>query len=164
MKTKSFLSLLALLFFATSFTAIAQDSAFSGSWQLDKEKTVLADDQLFLSKMDIKLKNDTLFTTRVYENSYGEQYPFEEKLSLDGKECKIVIYDMPRTSKASKSVNDGAIIIESVTTFYGNNGEEDLDAKETWKVSADSKILSLDFTNKMSGNETTGKNFYTKIK
>jgi hypothetical protein len=164
MKTKSILSGLSLLFLLPAFTIYAQKAEFSGEWKLNKEKTVLADNQLFLSGITIQLKSDSLLTTRVYENGNGEEYPFDENISLDGKDCKIVIFDMPRTSKATRSDTDGSITIESATTFNGNNGMEDMTAKETWKVENEGKILSVEFSNKMSGNETTGKYYYDKVK
>ena len=36
-------------------------------------------------------------------------------------------------------------------------------AKEIWKVDKTGKMLAVDFTNKMSGYETTGTNYYNKI-
>ena len=164
MKTKATLGLLFILFFISSISVQAQNTDVSGEWKLNREKTNLADAQLFLSKITLQVKGDSLLTTRVYENGNGEQYPFEENLSLDGKECKIVIYEMPRTSKASRSNNDGSILIESKTTFYGNNGEDNLLTKETWKVDNDSKMLIVDFTTKMSAGEVTGKSYYDKAK
>jgi hypothetical protein len=164
MKTKTFLTILSLLVFLPSFTASAQKPDFSGEWKLDKEKTILAENQLFLSGITIQLKTDSMLTTRVYENGNGEEYPFQENLSLDGKDCKIVIFEMPRTSMATRSDADGSIAISSATTFTGNNGEEDMTAIESWKIDPTGQILTLEFTNKMSGTETTGKNFYTKVK
>jgi hypothetical protein len=163
MKSKSFILLGIILVFVTSFSAYSQKADFSGVWKLNKEKTVLADNQLFLSGITIQVKNDSLLTSRVYENSAGEEYPFDENLSFDGKECKFTIYDMPRTSKASKVIADGSIIIESMTIFTGQNGEDTLAAKETWKVDGAGKILTMDFKNKMSGNEFTGTNIYDKV-
>ena len=164
MKTKSIFGLFSILFFIASFSAQAQKNALTGEWKLNREKTVLADNQLFLSNVTIQVKDDSLLTTRVYENGNGEQYPFEENLTLDGKECKMVIYEMPRTSKASRVASDGSILIESKTTFSGSNGQEDLLAKETWKVDNESKMLLIDFTNKMSAGEVTGKSYYNKVK
>ena len=164
MKTKSILIAFTLLFFLSSLTIYAQKADFSGEWKLNKEKTVLADNQLFLSGITIQIKKDSLLTTRVYENGNGEEYPFEENISLDGKDCKIVIFDMPRTSKATRSDTDGSIMIASTTTFSGNNGQEDMIAKETWKIDKEGKTLTLEFTNKMSGNETTGTYYYNKVK
>ncbi len=164
MKTSTILIFLILLNITSFLSAFGQKPGFAGEWTLDKEKTVLANNQLFLSKVSINLKSDSLLTTRVYENANGEEYGFVENLSLDGKESKIVIYEMPRTSKASWSDTDGSLIIESITTFTGNNGEENLTAKETWKVDNDGKTLIIDFTNKISGTESAGKNYYNKVK
>jgi len=164
MKTKAILLYLFLFTITFSFSAFGQQSNFSGEWKLNKEKTILADNQLFLSKVSINLKSDSLLTIRVYENANGEGYPFEEKLSLDGKESKIVIYNMPRTTRASRSNTDGSIIIESTTTFQGNNGEDNLISKETWKVDSEGKTLTIGFTNKMSGGEIVGINYYIKVK
>lgn len=164
MKTKSTTGILFILFFISSFSLRAQNNGLTGEWKLNREKTILADAQLFLSKITIQVKGDSLLTTRVYENGNGEEYPFEENLTLDGKDSKIVIYDMPRTSKASRVNADGSIIIESKTTFTGSNGEDNLLAKETWKVDNESKMLVVDFTNKMSAGEFTGKNYYNKVR
>jgi hypothetical protein len=164
MQTKTTFLFLILLNIIFSISASAQRANFSGEWKLNKEKTVLADNQLFLSKITILLKSDSLLTTRVYENANGEEYPFEEKLSLDGKESKIVIYDMPRKTKASRSNTDGSIIIESTTTFSGNNGEDNLIAKESFKIDNESQTLIMGFTNKMSGGEIVGINYYNKVK
>mgnify|MGYP001791529506 CR=1 FL=1 len=159
---KLIFSFIILLIFIPSFSAYSQKADFSGEWKLNKEKTVLADNQLFLSKITILIKGDSLLTTRVYENGNGEEYSFVENMGLDGKECKITIYEMPRTSKATRVIADGTITIESQTTFTGQNGEDNLIAKETWKVDNEANTLTIDFTNKMSGGETTGKNYYNK--
>ena len=164
MKTKKNFIALSMLFFLTGLTIYAQKSDFSGEWKLNKEKSVLADNQLFLSSITIQLRSDSLLTTRVYENGNGEQYPFQENISLDGKDCKIVIFDMPRTSTATVSNADKSIMIASTTTINGDNGPVDMNAKETWKVDSEGKMLTLDFTNKMSENETIGKYYYDKVK
>lgn len=152
-----------LLIILCSIPAQAQNSPMSGNWKLDKVKTAIADNNLFLSRITVQLKKDSILTTRVYENANGEEYPFVENLTLDGKDCKITIYDMPRTSKASRA-SDGGILIESKTTFYGNNGEEDMIAKEAWKVDKEGKVLSIDSTNSIAGNESKGISYYNKVK
>jgi hypothetical protein len=37
-------------------------------------------------------------------------------------------------------------------------------AKETFKVDNEGKTMTLEFTNKMSGNEITGTYYYNKVK
>jgi hypothetical protein len=162
MNTKGFIGLVVLLI--TAILAFAGDkmSNFSGDWKLDREKTNLGNAQLFMSKISIKLKNDSLFTVRTYENGNGEQYPFDEKLTLDGKEYKMTIYDMPRKAKAYWSENDQSLVIETTTTFYGNSGEENVVAKEIWKADENGTLLTGDFTIKTSQGESKGTYYFKK--
>ncbi len=162
MKTKPTFILFVAALLITSINCYAQKPDFAGEWKLNREKTDLADNQLFLSKVSIQIKGDSLFTTRVYENGMGEEYPFDENITLDGKDCKITIYDMPRTSKASISDTDGSINVESKTTFYGDSGEQDMIAKEVWKIDPETKMLTIEFSNTIADNETKGINYYTK--
>jgi hypothetical protein len=164
MKIKETLALIILLFILPSFSLLAQKNGFSGEWKLNTEKTVLADNQLFLSGLKILHRNDSILVTRTYQNGNGDEYPFDENLSLDGKESKITIYDMPRTSKATKSPANGSLIIESTTTFSGQNGEENLVTKESWNVDSEGKVLTIGYTNKMSSGEVSGTNYYNKVK
>ena len=164
MKTKTILSILFLFILLPALTTFAQKADFSGEWIMNKEKTVLADNQLFLSAITIQHKSDSLLTNRTYTNGNGDEFPFDENLKLDGKECKIVIFEMPRTSKAAFSDTDGTITIESTTTFNGNNGQEDMIANEAWNLDNEGQILTLKFVNKMSGNEFTGTYYYNKVK
>jgi hypothetical protein len=164
MKSKSTLTLISLLLFLTSICAFSQKTDFSGEWKINKEKSLLGDSQLFLSRIKIQLKADSLLTTRVYENMNGEEYPFDENLSFEGKEGKIVIFEMPRKSTVTRSDNNTTILINSATTFNGSNGQEDMIAKETWKVQNEGQVLALEFSNTMSGNETKGTYFYDKVK
>ena len=164
MKTKTVLIALSLLIFLPALTIYAQKADFSGEWKLDKGKTVLADNNLFLSGITLQLKSDSLLTTRVYENGNGEQYPFDEPLSLDGKECKIFIYDMPRTTKVSRPDGDKSLMFESSTIFQGNNGADTLSAKETFRIDNEGKVLTMNFTNKSSAGEVVGTNYYNKEK
>ncbi len=163
MKKQTIFTTILFLLLVSIFNASAQKADITGEWKINREKSVIADNQLLLSKITIQLKSDSIITTRVYENGDGQEYPFDEKISLDGKDNKIVIYDMPRTSTATHSDSDGSILIASTTTFNGNNGMEDMVARETWKLDNEGKFLTLEFTNKMSGNETTGSYFYDKV-
>jgi hypothetical protein len=161
MKTRSILLYL-LLFLATANTSVsAQGNDFNGEWKLNTEKTRLPGDQLYLLKVIVKIEGNNMLMTRTYSDPNGQEYPFEENLTLDGKESKITIYDMPRASKAVKNA-DGTITIESVTTFYANGGEESLTAKEVWKVDKDTLIIET--LNKMMGNELNSASYFNKVK
>lgn len=138
----------------------AQLSNFNGTWKINKEKSNVPADQLYLSQISIMIKGDSLITTRTYTDPNYQEYPFAENLTLDGKEAKISIYDMPRVSKATK--NGESIVINSKTTFYGNGGEDNLTAAETWKAKGDS--LSIDQVIQVSGQEFKGVFVYDKVK
>ena len=163
MKTIASTSSLIVLFIIMTLSGTAQNS-FQGEWKLNREKTQVGGAQLFMSKITVRISNDSLFTTRTYETSNMEEYPFTENLGLNGKESKIVIYDMPRRTKASRQDSDDSIQIESVTTFTGNYGEDNLITKESWKVNAEGNMLTISYSNKMSNGETSGVSYYTKVK
>jgi hypothetical protein len=162
MKTITFYFFLITSFIAPSLVA-GQKADFSGEWTLDKEKTVLSNSQILLTKISITIRKDSLLTVRVYESENGEEYPFNENLTLDGKECNIVIYNMPRKSKAYWSDKDESLIFESVITYTGNSGTDDFSLKETWKLDKEGKILIIDFTNRSSGGESSGTCYYKKV-
>lgn len=158
MKTKSLL--LPLFVFLISISAFSQNTSLNGIWKIDRQKSVIPYDQLFLSKINISIKGDSLYTTRVYEDPNGQEYPFDENLLLNGTESNIMIYEMPRVSKAQKG-NEDSVVIESRTTFNANGSEESLVAKEILKITPEG-ILSLDFTNQIAGQEFKGTFFYNK--
>jgi hypothetical protein len=164
MKNRITLILTSFLFLVSIITVSGQSSSFTGEWKLNREKSNIQDNQLILTKIKMQLKSDSLLTTRTYENQNGEEYPFIENLTIDGKDCKITIYDMPRASKAILSKGDGTIQIESTTTFYANGGEENLVAKETWKVEDGGKSLSFTFTNTMSAGSASGTHYFDRVK
>ena len=164
MNKKSTFGLLLVLLFITSLAVQAQNTGLTGEWKLDRGKTVIGENQLILAKVTLKMKGDSLMTSRTYEDPNGTEYPFDENLTLDGKEGKITIYEMPRTSKATRSATDGSITIESTTTFYNNGAEDNLKAKEVWKLDSEGKILTVEFTNKMAAGEVAGTSYYTKVK
>lgn len=163
MKTKTFVFFSILLFFLSSLTAVGQSNSFSGEWKFNREMSTASSNQLILAKITVLQKSDSILTTRVYENDNGEQYPFKENLPLNGKECKIVIFDMPRISSASLS-SGGSLNFESTTTFYGNSGSDNLKTKETWSIQNAGKSLKIDFTTTYSGGSATGVQYFDRIK
>ena len=100
MNTKKCFSLVVVLFIVASAFAGNNKNSYSGVWKLNKEKTPPANSRLFLSQISFTLKGDSLLTVRTYENENGETYPFDEKLTMDGKEHKIEVYNFPRKAKA----------------------------------------------------------------
>jgi hypothetical protein len=164
MRKKNNLTFVILLILVNSLPLPGQSLPFSGEWKLNREKTIPQFSQVILTQIKVQLKNDSLLTIRTYEAGNGDEYPFEENLSLNGKECRIIVYDMPRTSKATLSRQDGSINIESVTTFYGDNGEDNNKTNETWKSQDGGKTLSIFFTTSTSAGSLSGTQYFNRIK
>jgi hypothetical protein len=152
-------NLIASVSFLLVVAPLSGQTAFNGEWKIDTNKSAVPTDQLYLSKINIQVKADSILTTRVYQSPDGQEFPFQENMSLNGKETKLTIYDMPRVTKAQKG-EGGSILIDSKTTFYGNGGEDNLTAQETWKV--DGNTLVLNMVNQMSGQEYKGTFYYNK--
>lgn len=164
METKNFKLIFTLLLVITTFSLQAEEPGFTGEWNLNKGKTVLQGSQLFLSKLTIEVRGDSLFTNRTYENADGQEYPFVENLSLDGKESNIVIYNMPRTTKATRSDADGTLILDSNTTFNRDGQDVVMNSKETWKLDPGAKLLTISVTTKMAGSEFPGTLYLDRVK
>jgi hypothetical protein len=164
MKRRTSIGIGILMALCLSINAAGQGSSFSGEWKINREKSAYDPNQLFMSKITVALRGDSLLTIRTYSSPDGQEYPFTENLSLDGKECKIVIYEMPRTSKAVISPEKDSINVASVTTFNGNNGEQNLDVRETWKLENKDDILTISFTNTIAGSTSSGKHFFDRVK
>jgi len=156
MKRKTLFVLLMAFAITTSLTVSAQKSDFNGTWKLDRTKSTLVEYTPILTRIDIKINGDSLLTERYYDTGDGQEYPFIENVTLDGKEYSITIYEMPRKTKALWSEPDGSVIIESITTFMGDMGSQDFISKESWKVDKTNNTVTISFTNKMGENGSSG--------
>jgi hypothetical protein len=155
MKTKFFILLTFVAFFST-IQLVAQKADFNGTWKLDRTKSTLVEYTPILIRIDIKIHGDSLLTERYYDTGDGQEYPFIENVTLDGKEYGITIYDMPRKTKASWSDQEGSLIFESTTTFSGDNGTADFLTRESWKVDKTTNIFTISYKNKMGTTESEG--------
>jgi hypothetical protein len=147
---------------ASSYQVSGQKADFNGIWKLDMTKSTVAQYTPILLRIHVKINGDTLLTERFYDTGDDQEYPFTENLTIDGKEYNIIIYDMPRKSKASWSDQDGSVLVESTTTFNGDSGSEDFISKEVWKADAANKTLTISFKNSMAGNDADGVFIFNK--
>lgn len=161
MKKITIISLLTVLTVCFSIETFAQKSDFNGKWKLDYGKSILPEYTPVLTRINITINGDSLLTERFYDTGDGQIYPFTENLTLDNKEFRITIYDMPRKSKANWSAEDNAVMVESATTVGGYSGSQDFISKETWKVDSKNKTLTISFKNSIEGNEVNGMFLFT---
>lgn len=146
----------------SSFNLSAQKQDFNGTWKIDRAKSNLSEYYPTMITLTVQVKDNSLSTERIYDTGDGQEYPFTENLTLDGKEYKIVIYEMPRKTKATWSDQDGTIKLGSITTFSGSGGSADFISDETWKVDKTAKTLTISFVNKNDQGEITGAFIYNK--
>jgi len=153
-----------LSLFLLSITSFASsgNANYSGEWKLDKEKSDLSDSPLYLSKIKITQEENSLQTTRTYMNQNGEQYPFDEVITVDGEEREIMIYEMKRRTSARWSEDGKSLLIKSITKYYGDSGEEEFSIKETVSLNDEGTILSIAYTTNSVYGENTGTYFYSK--
>lgn len=141
---------------AVTVSATGQKTDFQGTWKLDRTKSTLPANLPTLIGITVKISGDSLLTERVYDSMDGQEYPFSENLTLDGKELRFTIYDMPRKTKAVLADQDATLNLESTTTFNGPDGAADFLSKESWKVDKATNTLSINYVNSISGNEEKG--------
>ncbi len=147
----------------SSFIASAQKGDFNGTWRLDPAKSTLAEYTPILTRIDIRIIGDSLLTERYYDTGDGQQYPFTENLTLEGKEHSITIYEMPRKTKAVWSESDGTLVVESVTTFMGDMGTQDFVSRESWKADKTKNSFTISYKNKMGSAESEGALVLNKV-
>ena len=155
-----FIPLMVLTFIFT-ISASAQKSDFSGTWKIDRTKSVLPEYTPILTKITVNLKTDSLVTKRFYDVGDGQEYPFDEKLPLNGTNVSITIYDMPRKANVTWSDKDNTVNLTSTITYYDSGSPVDFNSKETWKVDQ-ANTLTISFVNKSSQGESAGQFFFTK--
>ena len=144
-----------------TISANAQKSDFSGTWKIDRTKSVLPEYTPILTKITVNLKTDSLVTKRFYDVGDGQEYPFDEKLPLNGTNVSITIYDMPRKANVTWSDKDNTVNLTSTITYYDSGSPVDFNSKETWKVDQ-ANTLTISFVNKSSQGESAGQFFFTK--
>ena len=151
--------LLVLIF---SDSAAGQKADFTGTWKLDMTKVPVTGNFPVLTRINIIIKEDSLLTERFYNTGDGQEYPFTEKLTLDGNEHMITIYEMPRKSIASWKEKDVILVLQSTTTANGSNGPVDFKSTETWTVDNVNNILTISFRNTSYEGELTGAFIFNK--
>lgn len=156
MKKTRLIFLLIIVAFISSIQLTAQTADFNGTWKIDRAKSTLAEYTPVLTRIDIKIAGDSLLTERYYDTGNGQEYPFTENLTLDGKEYGITIYEMPRKTKASWSEQDGSLTVESTVTITGDSGTADFISKENWKIDKANNIFTISWKNQIAENSSEG--------
>jgi hypothetical protein len=158
--TSTVLFVLLVLIFSDS--AAGQKADFTGTWKLDNTQIPVTGNFPVLTRINVIIKEDSLLTERFYNTGDGQEYPFKEDLTLDGKEHMITVYEMPRKSIATWKEKDVILVLQSTTTANGSNGPVDFKSIETWTVDNVNNILTISFRNTSYEGELAGTFIFNK--
>jgi len=76
-----------LVFSLISFSSTAKVTDFSGTWNLNKDKSTL-NEQFSLAPSQLVLSQDKeIIAVERHSNFQGQEYTITDKFTLDGKEC-----------------------------------------------------------------------------
>jgi hypothetical protein len=139
---------------------------FSGTWTMNAEKSATGEDapRRVAAKMTVVQKGDSLSVERTFRRNTGEETSSIEKLMMDGKECVSTIMDRPRTSTATWSEDGKNLTIASKSVFERDGNKIEMSSTETWKLSEDGKILTVDVASTSPRGDRKGAFVYDKAK
>lgn len=137
------------LVFAASegFPQAAGKPDFSGTWNINKEKSNLGESggRFTPAKLVVKQAGDSMSIDRIFKVEYEDDRVFNEKLTLDGKECASVIMEtIPRTSTANWSADGNSLTIASTVVFERDGNKFEWKTVEIWTLKEGA--LNLDNT------------------
>jgi hypothetical protein len=135
------ISILVLCFAVRAFAGVKPD--FSGDWVLTPAKSVLDENgTAFLPvKLAIVQNDSSLSVVKSMQRENEDDFTFEDKMTLDGRECKSEFMNSPRTITAAWSEKGDTLRILMKISFQGGEASG-MTLKEAWSLGAD-KSLSI---------------------
>lgn len=118
---------------------------FSGAWQFNEGKSTLdpMGAQFIQSKMTVTQAENELTVAKTVQGFDGGEMVMEEKMTLDGQECRSEFWNSPRVTTAKWSEAGDALHIASLIKFEMDGQSSELDIKEVWTLGEDGKMLSI---------------------
>ncbi|MDZ7371021.1 MAG: hypothetical protein ONB12_07625 [candidate division KSB1 bacterium] len=156
-------SILSLALFAASVN-------FSGSWELDRNKSDLPDmgqgpggrgfGGFVAPKMKVTQEANALTIERTMVGFDGNERTITTNTTLDGKVTKTS--NERGESEVKAEWKDKALVIDTLRKFQGQMGSFESKRVETWTLSADGKELTIEFTQSSPRGDMKGKAVYVK--
>ena len=119
---------------------------FSGDWLFDEAKSTLDEmGRAFVqTKMSITQSDSDMTIAKTFETPDQGDIVGEEKLTLDGAECKSEVWeDVPRTSTANWNEEGNMLKIATTITFDREGQTSTMNSNEEWSLAEDGKVLSV---------------------
>jgi hypothetical protein len=145
------LSLTMMLLVFTSLISNAQSGKvdFSGTWALNKEKSVLGDNQgsqrMFSGDFVVTQEANLLTVVRTRTNQNGEAVTTTMKYTLDGKESVNTSPRGDSKSIAKWSTDGKTLNVETSRTFDMNGQSITMKSNEAWSLT-DAKTVSIAYS------------------
>lgn len=143
------IALLSCLFLLSSAVIVAQKSNFAGSWTLNEVKSPMPENGFRMGSTKIIATQDDLKLSieRTFKGQNGEDMTTKEVYTLDGKECENLFFQtMKRKSTAVWSADGKVLTVNSVTLFERDGETMEMKSYETWKLSDDVSVLTMEIS------------------
>lgn len=166
MRRHIFLLMTIYLFIPITLLAGDKTVNFSGDWSLNQEKSLFDEGRgrRAATTISASQKQNELTIKRTSQTRNGEERITEEKLTLDGKECKNSVRNSVVTSVAKWSSDGKTLTITSKMIFEREGNEIEIHTTESWTLKENGKVLAIDFTSKSPRGERKGTYIYDKAK
>lgn len=142
MRTRFFFCLLTVLMIVNLYSG--ETVNFAGDWTFEEGKSKL--DQMgtvFIPiKMSVIQSANDLTVVKTFTTPDQGDMVMEEKLTLDGHECKSEMWNSPRVTKATWSEKGDVLKIVSAITFDNNGQTSVMDLNEEWSLTEEG-LLSI---------------------
>ncbi len=118
---------------------------FSGEWGFNEEKSSL--DNMGVNGLPYKLviaqKDNEFNIKKTFIVEFAENRTTEDKLTLDGKEIKMEMFNSPGTIKTNWNTSNDTLSIESKATFNRGDKPTQISVKEKWNLQGHGNILQI---------------------
>jgi hypothetical protein len=137
------------LFMLLFLPVSAQNGAidFSGTWGFNESKSNLGGNgfRMAATTLVIAQKGNEMTIDRTQNSYEGEEIKTNEKYTLDGKECQNTgMMNSARKSTVNWSEDKKSLTIVTAITFERDGEKMEMKSSEVWKMSADSKVITID--------------------
>ena len=147
-------------------TALAGDVDFSGTWELNKDKSDLPEvgrrgrRGFMPGKLVITQKPDTLIIERHGVGRDGQETVVTRRLPLDGK---VSVQEMPvGTMEVKARIQDDVLLVDSVRKIKRMGRRFEITSHEKWTLADKGTGLVIEFSTKTPRGEHEGKAYYDK--
>jgi len=147
--------ILCITLLAAACLPAAEPADLSGEWIFSEAKSVLDENGVMFLPVRLVLlqAGNDLTVQKVFSSPDQGEFTGDEKLTLDGKECKSDFMNSPRTSTALWSANGDTLTIDTRIEFDMNGEKSEMIMKEAYSLKDSGGVLYVGHTSKSTWGE-----------